>query len=1143
MDTSYIDNLISALRAETEKNSISPERVGYIFRLAIDLLSHHAGDQVAHIPGNKTLALNSLTTDYLTVLKGMTISELVIQEYKSVGGVLVLSACNGEIDSAVQDGDSAYWMINIKDWDKHKTQFRNGDIIRCSRWDDATNEYVSYIGVVDASEAEEEGANQHIYVYLVSGDATPQVGDNLVQFGSTTDTSRQGLIIISTEEGKPNITLYDGLNSTDVNMLDKMTARLGNLNGIVKDDKELSGYGLWTNNLYLGSKAEELFKDMLSVGGRNYALGTSTPFANNISTTASDWQDMRMYFAKGLKAGDVVNVSFDWSAVGANNATINKIKLQFGYGTETSISQYHDGEELLLSTATGTYNCQMAVPDGVTEDTTIHVRLRVFSNSVTSITVSHLMLQKGQGDWQPAPEDALNALAEYKEEISHEFEVTNQGLSSVQRSVTQLKDGSRNLLLATNQGATGWKPSNVYSVDGVKGEYTAFTRKVYSSENHHENLCFDLRPELIQNGKQYLLSFEIYLPEDYGNVDNVTLITAFASRSFTDVLSYNAHERNNQKAQVGSWVKMEYVITANASGAKDDATSVYISIARADYNKFQYFYIRNLQLLERTVDSTTAVSDDEFLPWRPALEDANNYADLVAEQAKETAIQQTIDKINLGAYAKTTDVDGKIYAATADIKIEAGKISQSVSDLKTSVDGQISGLESKIEQTASKISLKVKELGVSNLNYAYGTGRKVEITSLANINNQSVNLYDVTGLVGGDMVSVSFKIRIKNIIFDALNGTRIARIYPQLSAEYGYYALGITITADTFKDKDGNLVTDAEGYLNAHVSSEGIVIPTTAPAQKDTVGYIYARLDYIDSEVDAEGNDIGVIEISELKVEKGDECTAWTSRTQDMDTALLDTGIDIESKVITATADKFQIKNNAGFVTASVDEQGRLVTSTVQCRNMESTTSDATKFVTTINEYNNNGWITFYYPLDTENAIGNKAFEIGWDDVTSSMMRFYDKYGVMTWKAGSESNLISTLPTEEKTKEEISEAKLYRTRHTNKLAAGNAIKVSTMLSNNAGIWEKKVYRYTASATTLVGTSYYTDATCNTPVNSEEYFTDSGSPQFVIGAQGTPQSYKRSLFKIMNGQKSEAETIKWLANESLNDTFIPLPTSN
>ena len=1137
MDTSYIDNLISALRAETEKNSISPERVGYIFRLAIDLLSHHAGDQVAHIPDNKTLALNSLTTDYLTVLKGMTISELVIQEYKSVGGVLVLSACNGEIDSAVQDGDSAYWMINIKDWDKH-SQFRNGDIIRCSRWDDATNEYVSYIGIVDASEAEEEGANQHIYVHLVSGDATPQVGDNLVQFGSTTDTLRQGLIIISTEEGKPNITLYDGLNSADVNMLDKMTARLGNLNGIVKDGKTLSGYGLWTNNLYLGSKAEEVFKELINIGGRNYALGTSTPFTNNISTTASDWQDMRMYFAKGLKAGDVVNVSFDWSAVGANNATINKIKLRFGYGTETSISQYHDGEELLLSTATGTYNCQMAVPDGVTEDTTIHVRLRVFSNSVTSITVSHLMLQKGQGDWQPAPEDALNALAEYKEEISHEFEVTNQGLSSVQRSVTQLKDGSRNLLLATNQGATGWKPSNVYSVCS-EGEYAAFTREVYSSENHHEFLCFDLRPELIQKGKQYLLSFEIYLPEDYGNVDNVTLSTAFASRSFTDVLAYNAHERNNQKAQVGSWVKMEYVLTANASGTKDDATSIYISIARVDYNKFQYFYIRNLQLLERTADSAIAVSDDEFLPWRPALEDANNYADLVAEQAKKTAITQTKEDINIGAYAKKTYVGEMIEVATADIKIEAGKISQSVSDLKTSVDGQISGLESKIEQTASNISLKVKELGVSNLNYAYGTGKKVEITSLANINNQSVNLYDVTGLVGGDTVSVSFNIRIKNIIFDTLNGTRTARIFPQLSAEYGYYALGITITADTFKD----IQIDAEGYLNAHVSSEGIVIPTTAPAQKDTVGYIYARLDYIDSEVDAEGNDIGVIEISELKIEKGDECTAWTSRTQDMDTALLDTGIDIESKVITATADKFQIKNNAGFVTASVDEQGRLVTSTVQCRNMESATSDATKFVTTINEYNNNGWITFYYPLDTENAIGNKAFEIGWDDVTSSMMRFYNKDGVMTWKAGSESNLISTLPTEEKTEEVITEAKLYRIPYTNKLAAGNAIKVSTMLPNNAGIWEKKVYKYTASATTLVGTSYYTDATCNTPVNSEEYFTDSGSPQFVIGSQGTPQSYKRSLFKIMNGQKSEAETIKWLANESLNDTFIPLPTSN
>ena len=269
-----------------------------------------------------------------------------------------------------------------------------------------------------------------------------------------------------------------------------------------------------------------------------------------------------------------------------------------------------------------------------------------------------------------------------------------------------------------------------------------------------------MRPELIQNGKQYLLSFEIYLPEDYGNVDNVTLFTAFASRSYTDVLSYSAYERNNQKAQVGAWVKMEYVITANANGTKDDATSIYISIARVDYNKFQYFYIRNLQMLERTADSSTAVSDDEFLPWRPALEDANNYADLVAEQAKKTAITQTKEDINIGAYAKTTYVDGKIDDAKAEIKFTTDSISQSVSNLSTSVDGQISGLESEINQTADSISFKVKELGITSLNYAYGTGAKAEITSFANINNQSVNLYDVTGLVGGDIVSVSFKIRI-----------------------------------------------------------------------------------------------------------------------------------------------------------------------------------------------------------------------------------------------------------------------------------------------------------------------------------------------------------------------------------------------
>ncbi|MBR6638745.1 MAG: hypothetical protein IKL35_00100, partial [Muribaculaceae bacterium] len=963
--------------------------------------------------------------DYIVARRGLVLSTLTIEEINSVAGGIVASKAHGEVESVnsytASDGSTRY-VVYLKD----VNMFQFGDLVRFARWDYTNNAYRwAWVPVRGC-----DTAKRFINIWasdLTDGMSVPEAGDKLVLMGNTADKTRQGFVYIIDS----GIQCFDGVNTASLE--GKCRGVFGDLSNITDNGKTLSGYGVWTDNLYLGSKAEEAFKELINVDDRNYALGTSSTFTNNISTTAADWQDMRMYFAKGLKTGDVVNVSFDWSAVGANNATINKIKLQFGYGTEPTISKYHDGEELLLSTATGTYNCQMTVPDGVTEDTTIHVRLRVFSNSVTSITVSRLMLQKGQGDWQPAPEDALNALAEYKEEVSHEFEVTNQGLSSVQRSVTQLKDGSRNLLLATNRGATGWNPSNDYSVDGVKGEYTAFTREVYSSDNHYEFLCFDLRPELIQNGKQYLLSFEIYLPEDYGNVDNVALFTAFASRSYTDVLSYNANERNNQKTQIGSWVKMEYVITANASGTKDDATSIYISIAKVDYNKFQYFYIRNLQMLERTADSSTAVSDDEFLPWRPALEDANNYADLVAEQAKETAIIQTKEDINIGAYAKTTDVDGMIKDAKAEIKFTTDSISQSVSDLETDVNGQISGLESEIKQTADSISLKVKELGITSLNYAYGTGTSAKITSLGNINNQTVQLYEVTGLSGGEKISVSCLLRVKNIIFDTDSATannRTSAIYLQFNEKFGYIGLGIRITADTFKDADGNQVTpDDEGYLNVRIKREGLALPMYQyvngganpeyPITPDVVSSIFTRLDFIDSAVDTEGNDIGSILIEELKIEKGDECTAWTSRTQDMEKSLQATGIDIENRKIVATADSFVIQNNLGQVTASVDENGNLATGTVLCWNPDPNTKEATPYLTTLNR-NGNGYMEWYYPLPTRNVNDNVSIQFGWEECidettgedTSSVLRFYKKDGSIAWKGGDFIEFLKNMKTE-----------------------------------------------------------------------------------------------------------------------------------
>ena len=71
--------------------------------------------------------------------------------------------------------------------------------------------------------------------------------------------------------------------------------------------------------------------------------------------------------------------------------------------------------------------------------------------------------------------------------------------------------------------------------------------------------------------------------------------------------------------------------------------------------------------------------------------------------------------------------------------------------------------------------------------------------------------------------------------------------------------------------------------------------------------------------------------VKQVKFEEGATMTDWTESGEDMVSkqALLDTGIDIEKKTVTVTADNFIVRNNSGTQTAMVDGNGKLATTLV----------------------------------------------------------------------------------------------------------------------------------------------------------------------------------------------------------------------
>ena len=296
-------------------------------------------DFVANMLGGKgggIYQLNGMTyaeVDYLTVRNGMSVMELLIQQYRAIGGSFVVSHANGEIESIYDYGNG--YNIWIKNEDK-APRFKHKDLVRCQYFDWKTNEVVQYWVEVDVSAPNIYGREiLTIYKNNLKG-AVPRVGDKLVQMGNTSDKSRQGCILITTENSLPRIAVLDGIDKPEIENTKEGTnyrSIFGSLDGFTDPytGKALSGYGLWGSNVYLngefrlastGKSIEDIFNDisyqftvvegslnsvqtsvqsLQTGGGRNLLLGTNqgskgwTFWSGTIVPYISEYRDGVMF--------------------------------------------------------------------------------------------------------------------------------------------------------------------------------------------------------------------------------------------------------------------------------------------------------------------------------------------------------------------------------------------------------------------------------------------------------------------------------------------------------------------------------------------------------------------------------------------------------------------------------------------------------------------------------------------------------------------------------------------------------------------------------------------------------------------------------------------------------------------------------
>ena len=289
--------------------------------------------------------------DYLTIRKLATFIELIIQEAKHVGGMLVVSP-SGMTISKVKENDTVY-RCYFEQTDGNRTisnQFTVGTQARRQTFNLAEQAYywrlVTAVGAdyIDLSKTDCD-----------TGSTIPQPGDELVGLGHRTDKTRQSAIIISAfSTDSPSIKYYQGIDSysledkaVKMDYYDAVSGRyksvtygdtyVGDKEGktYIKYDQEEGVEVAGKVKLKAGSTGASQLEDLpdeiynaVKIGGENLLLNTG--FLGDFESLELESvtplkEDTKMYNSSLDKWSGTATLNQDENAVSGVSATIGRL--------------------------------------------------------------------------------------------------------------------------------------------------------------------------------------------------------------------------------------------------------------------------------------------------------------------------------------------------------------------------------------------------------------------------------------------------------------------------------------------------------------------------------------------------------------------------------------------------------------------------------------------------------------------------------------------------------------------------------------------------------------------------------------------------------------------------------------------------
>lgn len=445
----------------------------------------------------------NLEIDNAVVRKAMTIFELIISKVRAVNGGLVISSANGRVKSVSEtSGDPAYYVLGIEG----DMMFVTDDLVRCQVY---TSGHVKYYWVPVAS------VNDDSILILKSvfpNGTTPAVGDDLVQMGNLTNPNRQGILhLTASEDGKPRISVLDGVNSTSLAGKNKVI--LGCLDGMTDTDfpadLQPSGYGLYAMNCFLkgifilrnGKSIEQEFSNIATelsaipgkielsvttelnkrvIGGANLCLKSGvciTGVENHLRINMSKyWRDLR---------GKKVTLSFDYEYSNLVLGRNSRIGLEEGVLKDGTSNYYYIGawkyfDSTSLKAGTGRFVHTITVPNDIVNAQNIGIGFYIQVGDGTTMKICNPQIEIGDTatEWKPAPEDGIIESKEY----------TNSQISVVEGKITSTVE-KINTVDGRVTGLASRVEQTEKSITSVVGDIGV----INSTTNRHISKRIDLR--------------------------------------------------------------------------------------------------------------------------------------------------------------------------------------------------------------------------------------------------------------------------------------------------------------------------------------------------------------------------------------------------------------------------------------------------------------------------------------------------------------------------------------------------------------------------------------------------------------------------------------------------------------------------